>query len=243
MTSEANGHYSATLYRIGQMLDEDDTHGAFGVLLEEMGVGKSMAEEALRAINDLRDATKKAHAEHSKALSDIAESIGLMMASNVRIERGIDESKRNNEQVRAMAALALQRLDGADLEWVRRELLAIKKRNDRIDAADAVARAKLEAKVEFLEKRTDELHEDVEDTQRREVAAAVARAKELESHASHHDLELVKEDRADKRETKRWALGLVGAVVLAVLSAVLGHQAHRFTYQPEFHAPESGQHH
>jgi len=172
---------------------------------------------------------------------EIGDRDGVFMSTLLRMERKQEDMMALAQGTAArVARLDEQRdLPISEIDKLKREVDTIKIHNRSGSKRDAAAIARLEAKVEILEKEHEKLEEDVEDTQKRQASEAIAKARELDAEvrakeamlrASHADL--VKEDRAEKRDvhkdiredrrhTKMWALGIIGAIVMALATALI----------------------
>ena len=179
--------------------------------------------------------------ELRKAWREQAEINGQILSSLARQERQSQQTHALVEEtaIRVAAISRNVRQTDGDVADLRKAVAA---RGTGYSPADAAALARLEAKVESLEKRADKaeskidrVEDDVDDSrQMAAVSLAEARAK-LASVADVVDekREERREEREDTRHTKRWALGLVGAVVLAIVSALVGAKV----TAPEIHEP------
>ena len=155
-----------------------------------------------------------------------AETNGMVLAALARIEHTTTTTRALAEETALRVAVLARDADVTD-RTVADLRKAVAAKGTGYSPRDAAALARLEAKVEVLEKRSDRIEADVDDTQRRAVVdLAEARAK-LASVAdvAEESREVRREERDDRRHTKRWALGLVGAVVLAVVTTLLGVKA------------------
>lgn len=155
---------------------------------------------------------------------ELAERDALILKSLAAIH-GEQQTQRALLQT---VAVRVARLDNEgdvtqqDVRGLRALVERVKAANRSDDPRTAAQIARLEAKVEMLERHTTKLETDVETTQQREIAAAVAKAAQLETAKSANDNSAVAEDRKDRRATKEWVLKILGALILLAASAFAG---------------------
>ncbi len=187
-----------------------------------------------------------ANAEEHDALreadGDIAEGIGALAGGIARIEaasrvqyslselsaihiRELNDARRSDNEERRSS----ERVTKKQILDLRAELTEFRARGGSLDPEEIRARARLESKVEHLQKATEELEEDVEDTKRQDLrkaieAAARANAGEAEARAAMRasSNEIVLEKKATWSRREQWLLSLVAAAVLLALSTYLG---------------------
>lgn len=194
----------------GDLDDPEVMRQALLYLAQHLRIAYRRASESQRAIGTLRDDLADRDALILKSLGAIQSEQqtqrALLQTVAVRVARLDNEGDVTQQQVRGLRAL-VDRTKAAN-------------RSD--DPRTAAQIARLEAKVEMLERHTTKLETDVETTQQREIAAAIAKAAQLESVQRANDNSEVSEVRKDRRALRQWALGIIGALILAAASALLG---------------------
>lgn len=170
-------------------------------------------------------------------VSDRARQDGVVLAALARMEKKLDESYA----LAQVTATRVQRLDNerelpiSMLNGLEKDIDLIKRHNLQRDKREAVARAKLEERLNSLSKKTEEVEDDVEDTgqrlinltleQARKIEADL-RAREAEARASLSEIqdeqrEIDKERRDDTRWWTRQRIAWAVAIGMALWSAAL----------------------
>jgi hypothetical protein len=195
----------------------------------------SYAEEAIR--NNRANAREVRRI--AKEQGALTEGQGQMMAVLARIDR---RTELTEERTRGLTFKLgrNEELTEAHREWLReheKRIEAIQSRNDKIDAEEAAKHARLEAAVANLKEDVEDLEEEVEGSKNQRIVTAEQATATLAAEVFRAKLASVNDEardtRADFREEKRhhreessklkwWALGIVGAIVLAGAAAGIG---------------------
>jgi hypothetical protein len=132
----------------------------------------------------------------------------------------------------------------AELDAVKKQVARVAARNAEIDKREAVRAAKIETRVDAIERSLAEAREDLSQTGERYVADIIARARSVEAEVKVKEAALAaakdeeaKEGREAKRYWARWVAGIVGAIALAVVSAWAGSRRTKPAPLPAIAAP------
>ena len=189
----------------------------------------SFTQEALNGILRLEQAFQTHRAEESSGFSKLTARLDEIEGVIIRVDAlSLGTATR-------VARIDMEKdIRVEDMRRVVRESKAISIQLAELDKREAVNATKSATRVEALEKRDEDMQEEIENTGQRnidklletktavlEVRARLESSADLDKEKVAERREESHEARADRRSVRVWALGLVGAVVLLVLSTVL----------------------
>ncbi len=187
----------------------------------------SIAEYAESALH-----TSIANKQSIKALrEELATRDTVVLQTLARIE----DTGRVTHALAAASAVRLERIDREkevrvdELIRIRRTVQTTTTQLADLDKREAVGRERLSSQIEILEKRDVELQDtgqrtltELLGTQREVMRSALTSGHDLVKDAQAAQRETAKDTRTNKHQVLMYILGVLGAVILMIASAVIG---------------------